>query len=146
MSFDDRGRLRESLIGLIEDVRGAVLVFTRKLHAEAYCAEDQAALAEHQLKVATEDEETKRKESEPKGTMKAPFGYCPDCGEVGVSRDLHNQQDGCKNGHLYPSGNAVSITEMRRRERFKRLKAIRDRGTNERREKEPQEEKKEDNG
>lgn len=34
----------------------------------------------------------------------APYGYCPVCGAVGVSRERRpNGDDKCANGHTYPS-------------------------------------------
>lgn len=38
----------------------------------------------------------------------APYGYCPLCGAVGVSRERRpNGNDKCANGHTYPSLEAV---------------------------------------
>ncbi len=39
----------------------------------------------------------------------APYGYCPLCGALGVSRERRpNGNDKCANGHTYPSRTAVS--------------------------------------
>ena len=40
--------------------------------------------------------------------IKAPYGYCPLCGAPGVSRERRlNGNDNCKNGHEYPSVQAM---------------------------------------
>jgi hypothetical protein len=38
---------------------------------------------------------------EPKGLMKAPFGYCPECGEPGEGRGTYITK--CTQGHCYNS-------------------------------------------
>ena len=40
-------------------------------------------------------------DKEPKGLMKAPFGYCPECGEVGVGRS--NKLTRCAQDHVHES-------------------------------------------
>jgi hypothetical protein len=38
----------------------------------------------------------------------APYGYCPTCGAIGVSRERRpNGDDRCSNGHVYASASAV---------------------------------------
>lgn len=38
----------------------------------------------------------------------APYGYCPDCGAPGVTRERRlNGNDYCENGHPYPSSSAL---------------------------------------
>ena len=38
----------------------------------------------------------------------AVYGFCPECGAEGVTRERRpNGNDRCKNGHCYPSRNAV---------------------------------------
>lgn len=40
-------------------------------------------------------------------TQAAPYGYCPECGEPGVTRERRpDGDDKCVNGHRYPSRNA----------------------------------------
>ena len=39
--------------------------------------------------------------------LKAPYGYCPRCGQLGIARERRpNGNDRCKNGHEYPSRDA----------------------------------------
>jgi hypothetical protein len=40
----------------------------------------------------------------------AQFGYCPQCGAPGQTRERRLYgNDKCGNGHIYPSGEAISI-------------------------------------
>lgn len=41
--------------------------------------------------------------------IKHPYGYCPTCGEPGVTRERRpNGMDTCSRGHVYPSRDALS--------------------------------------
>lgn len=41
----------------------------------------------------------------------APYGYCPTCGGLGLSRERRpNGNDRCENGHEYPSRSSVTST------------------------------------
>lgn len=49
------------------------------------------------------------KEQNTKSNQHAPYGYCPECGAQGISRERGiNSNDGCVNGHIYPSKTAKS--------------------------------------
>lgn len=42
-------------------------------------------------------------------TTQTIYGYCPQCGAIGLSRERRpNGNDKCANGHTYPSGKALS--------------------------------------
>jgi len=44
---------------------------------------------------------------DPAPVRPAPYGYCPVCGAVGVSRERRpDGDDACANGHKYPSARA----------------------------------------
>ena len=81
---------------------------TRKLTAEVEAAECQAKLARHQVE---EEEARKQKEQEPKGMMKAPYGFCPKCRSEGVHR-TRKGIDTCARGHVYESKRAVSMSKV----------------------------------
>ena len=41
--------------------------------------------------------------------MNNVYGYCPRCGELGMSRERRlNGNDRCENGHSYPSSTSVA--------------------------------------
>ena len=60
----------------------------------------------------------------------APYGYCPACGGLGLSRERRpNGNDRCENGHEYPSSSSVASTLDRvslEAEKLHRLRIERD--------------------
>jgi hypothetical protein len=43
----------------------------------------------------------------------APYGYCPQCGAPGKSRERRlGGNDECANGHTYPSADAIRLQSM----------------------------------
>jgi hypothetical protein len=64
---------------------------------------------EYQESVAKQEQEreTREKQEQGQGMMRAPYGYCPECGAIGVYRHRLTNRDKCANDHIYPSNTAV---------------------------------------
>ncbi len=111
------------VIALVVQASKCLEALTRKFKAEAMSAECQAKIAQQQTEIALiqaeEEAERKRKEQEPKGMIKCPFGFCPICGAVGTDRQRSGAviTDTCAEGHSYESTDAVPLSEMMRRKR-----------------------------
>lgn len=69
--------------------------------------ESMLALTLERLKSSIKAEFTKEELRKTVEIGEAPYGYCPKCGEVGISRERRpNGNDVCENGHTYPSSEA----------------------------------------
>ena len=76
----------------------------------------QIRMMERELDAQQAQIECLRTDKEPKGLMKAPFGYCPECGEVGVRRRINNISDSgyatqCAQGHVHDSKEFTVLQE-----------------------------------
>ena len=47
-----------------------------------------------------------------RGMMRAPFGYCPECGAEGIGRSKETGNDKCASGHYYQSHLAVMRSNL----------------------------------
>ena len=54
-----------------------------------------------------QEQKTQERQEQGQGMMRAPYGYCPECGAKGVQRHRSSATDMCVNGHRYPSNTAV---------------------------------------
>jgi hypothetical protein len=72
----------------------------------------ETTLLSVELAKMTQEVAAERKKTEPKGMMRNPYGFCPKCGEIGVSRN-RNGVDICLNGHEYPSSEATLAPMIR---------------------------------
>ena len=54
-------------------------------------------------------EKEQEKQSQSKGMMQAPYGYCPLCWAIGIKRSRQLGMDECKAGHKYPSKDAIPM-------------------------------------
>lgn len=86
--------------------RDLVKVIIPYLEAATKELEVRTALMGMEYREIVDKQEEQEKQEQGVGMMRAPFGYCPECGAIGVSRD-RDGTDICKSGHVYHSDTAV---------------------------------------
>lgn len=80
-----------------DELNAAATAFLKELYADI--GEEMPQLGDQQQATAVEEKPEPAEKNEIIG-----YGYCPQCGSPGVSRERRiNGNDQCGNGHVYPS-------------------------------------------
>jgi len=101
--------LNEALLGVLD-----ALTRELRVRTDLHKAETQAILSQ----LGSEAKQAEVEDKTYKGMMRAPFGYCPKCGEPGMNRERaagflpHGREiefwDVCSNAHNYLSSKSIT--------------------------------------